>query len=72
MRKTKLRTVVLFFGLMLGGLLLLHVILALLAGLLGGEAVMPRILNIPELLGKLLIALAVTALWYFLTFHRKP
>ena len=57
---------------MLGGLLLLHVILALLAGLLGGEAVMPRILNIPELLGKLLIALAVTALWYFLTFHRKP
>jgi hypothetical protein len=72
MRKTKLRTVVSFFGLMLGGLLLLHVILALLAGLLGGEAVMPRILNIPELLGKLLIALAVTALWYFLTFHRKP
>ena len=33
---------------------------------------MPRILNIPELLGKLLIALAVTAFWYFLTFHRKP
>ena len=72
MRKTKLRTVVSFFGLMLGGLLLLHVILALLAGLLGGEAVMPRILNIPELLGKLLIALADTAFWYFLTFHRKP
>ncbi len=72
MQKTKLRTVVSFFGLMLGGLLLLHVILALLAGLLGGEAVMPRILNIPELLGKLLIALAVTAFWYFLTFHRKP
>ena len=72
MRKTKLRTVVSFFGLMLGGLLLLHVILVLLAGLLDGEAVLPRILNVPELLGKLFIALIVTALWYFLTFHRKP
>jgi len=72
MRKTKWRLVLSFFGLMLGGVLLLHVILALLTGLLDGEAVLPRILNVPELLGKLFIALIVTALWYFLTFHRKP
>lgn len=72
MRKTKWRLVISFFGLMLGGVLLLHVILALLTGLLDGEAVLPRILNVPELLGKLFIALIVTALWYFLTFHRKP
>lgn len=72
MRKTKWRLVLSFFGLMLGGVLLLHMILALLTGLLDGEAVLPRILNVPELLGKLLIALIVTALWYFLTFHRKP
>ena len=72
MRKTKWRLVLSFFGLILGGVLLLHVILALLTGLLDGEAVLPRILNVPELLGKLFIALIVTALWYFLTFHRKP
>lgn len=72
MRKTKWRLVLSFFGLMLSGVLLLHVILALLTGLLDGEAVLPRILNVPELLGKLFIALIVTALWYFLTFHRKP
>ena len=72
MQKTKRRLVLSFFGLMLGGVLLLHVIFALLAGLLDGEAVLPRILDVPELLGKLLIALIVTALWYFLTFHRKP
>ncbi len=72
MQKTKRRMVLSFFGLMLGGVLLLHVILTLLAGLLDGEAVLPRILSVPELLGKLFIALAVTALWYLLTFHRKP
>ncbi len=72
MQKTKRRLVLSFFGLMLGGVLLLHVILALLTGLLDGEAVLPRILNVPELLGRLLIALIVTALWYLLTFHRKP
>ena len=72
MQNTKLRLVFSFFGLMLGGALLLHVILALLTGLLDGEALLPRILNIPQLLGKLFTALAVTGLWYFLTFHRKP
>ena len=72
MQNTKLRLVFSFFGLMLGGALLLHVILALLTGLLDVEAVLPRILNVPELVGKLFIALIVTALWYFLTFHRKP
>ena len=72
MQRTKRRMVLSFFGLMLGGVLLLHVMLAVLTGLLDGEAVLPRILNVPELLGKLLIALVVTALWYMLTFHRKP
>ena len=72
MQESKRRLVLSFFGLMLGGVLLLHVILVLLMGLIDGEAVLPRILNVPELLGKLLIALVVTALWYFLTFHRKP
>ncbi len=72
MRNTKLRVVLSFFGLMLGGLLLLHVLFTLLMGLLDGEAVLPRLLNVPDLLGKLFITLIVTGLWYFLTFHRKP
>ena len=72
MRKTKLRLTLSFFGLVLGGLLLLHVIFTLVLGLIDGEAVLPRLLNVPDLLGKLFTALAVTGLWYFLTFHRKP
>lgn len=71
MRKTKLRMALSFFGLMLGGLLLIHVILTLAMGIIDGEAVLPRLLNGPELLGKLFITLIVTGLWYILTFHRK-
>ena len=71
MRKTKLRLTLSFFGLMLGGLLLLHAITAVFMGIVDGEAVLPRLLNVPELLGKLSIALIVTGLWYFLFFHRK-
>ena len=71
MRKTKLRLTLYMFGLMLGGLLLLHVIIAVFTGIVYGEAVLPRLLNVPELLGKLVIALIVTGIWYFLFFHRK-
>ena len=71
MQKIKLRSAFSFFGLMLGGLLLVRVILAVFLGLVDGEAVLPRILDGPGLLIALLSSLAATGLWSFLTFKGK-
>ncbi len=71
MKKIKLRMTLSFFGLMLGGLLLMHMILTVFIGIADGDAVLPRMLNVPDLLGKLFMALIVTGVWYGLTFRGK-
>ena len=70
MRKTKLRLALSFFGIMLGGLLLMRIILAVFLGLLDGEAVLPRIWDRRDLLIALLSSLAATGLWSFLSFRK--
>ncbi len=71
MKKIRLRMTLSFFGLMFGGLLLMRMILTVFIGIADGDAVLPRMLNVPDLLGKLFIALIVTGVWYVLTFRGK-
>ncbi len=59
-----------FFGLLFGGLLLVRLILAVLAGLADGGAVLGRFLDIPSLLGCFVSSLAVAGLWYYLALRR--
>ncbi len=72
MRKSKMQLVVSFFGLMLGGLLLVHGFKAVLIGLLKEEAVLDRVLNGTDLLCILAACLIGTGIWYAVTFRDKP
>ena len=59
-----------FFGLLFGGLLLVRLILAVLAGLADGGAVLGRFFFIFFLLGCFVSSLALAGLWYYLALRR--
>ena len=71
MNRIRLRMMVSFFGLMTGGLLLVHGIKAVAIGLLNEENVLDLVLSVPDLTSIFFASVAGTAIWYFCTFRGK-
>ena len=72
MSRFKLRMMISFFGLMTGGLLLVHGIKAVAIGLLNEENVLDLVLSASDLASLFFASVTGTAIWYFYTFRGKP